>query len=72
MEMKVEDGRIYYPPDDPNRPNERKVCHPETNSDQVLFPDGRTLTEVGSSPIVISETKPVGSALWGKIRKTLK
>ena len=33
----VEGGRLYFPPEDENHPDDRKVMHPET--DELLLPD---------------------------------
>lgn len=52
--LDVVDGRIYFPPEEKSKPTERKVLHPETNSDNVLCDNGeKTLTDyLGSVPVI--------------------
>lgn len=63
----VEGGRIYFPPEDPNYPDERTVMHPETNSDQVLMPDGNNLSDAIGGAIVVSGESPNKNCIWGKV-----
>jgi hypothetical protein len=70
----VEGGRLYFPPEDKNKPDERKVMHPETDTDNVLLSDGTTLTQAlggGSNSIVVSDEKPETACLWAKVGSTI-
>ena len=42
----VEGGRLYFPPEDENHPDDRKVMHPETDAQQVIMGNGQKLEEV--------------------------
>ena len=68
-DMMVEGGRLYYPPEDSNNPDDRKVYHPETNSQVVLMDSGRSLEDALNGGIVISSEKPDYRCLWGKVTK---
>lgn len=71
MIMDIENGRIYLPAENEEKPNERKVMHPETSSDQVLMgADGETLKEFLGPQTKISEQKPAKACLWAQITAT--
>ena len=64
----IEGGRLYFPPEDENKPDERKVMHPETDAEQVFMKNGRTLEEeVSSGKLIVSVEKPEQACLWGHI-----
>lgn len=65
----VEGGRLYFPPEDPNNPDERKVLHPETNSDQVIMKNGQRLSDALKGGLIFSEDKPGDACTWGHIKK---
>lgn len=71
MTMDIENGRIYLPAEDPEKPNERKVMHPETSTDQVIADaDGTTLTEHLGPQVRIAEQKPTKSCVWAQVTAT--
>lgn len=71
MITNVENGRIYLPAENPEKPNERTAMHPETNGDQVIMnADGQTLNEFVGPQIIIAEDKPPRSCIWGQITGT--
>lgn len=71
MLTSVENGRLYLPAENPDKPNERTAMHPETNSDQVLMDEnGKTLKEFLGPQTVFSETKPDRPCLWAQITAT--
>lgn len=72
MEMGVKDGRIYLPAEDPKKPHEREVVHPETNSGQVIMTDGsdRPLSEHLGPQVIIDSVKPDRPCLWLKVTNT--
>lgn len=77
MEMNVRDGRIYLPAEDEKKPHDRKVVHPETNSDQVIMTmddsetnKDRTLSEHLGPQIIIGANKPDRACLWLKVTGT--
>ena len=64
----VEGGRLYYPPEDENKPDERKVMHPETDSGQVIMQSGRTLEEeIARGRFIVSRENPNEPCLWASI-----
>lgn len=67
----VENGRIYLPAENPDKPNERTAMHPETNADQVIMnADGQTLNEFLGPQMIVSEDKPSRTCIWGQITAT--
>lgn len=71
MIMDIENGRIYLPAENKDKPNERKVMHPETSADQVLMDaDGETLKEFLGPQTVIAEQQPTKACLWAQITAT--
>lgn len=67
----VEGGRLYFPPEDENNPDDRKVMHPETDAEQVLMKNGETLEQnLKTGKIIISADKPEQPCLWGQIVST--
>lgn len=52
MLAEVGTGRMFFPPEDKNKPEERDVLHPETDTRAVLMPDGSSLEGVvGNIPV---------------------
>ena len=69
-ELEVQDGRLYYPSENENEPDNRKVCHPETNSEQVLMVNsGMELDDAVMGGLIVSSKQPAFPCLWGKITK---
>lgn len=67
MYENIKGGRLYYPPEDPNNPDDRDVMHPETNEGQVIMHDGKTLEETMKNGRLVTGTKqPVDPCIWGK------
>lgn len=68
----VENSRLYMPPEDPSKPEERSILHPETNIDQVLTDaEGTTLREFLGEQVVISSDPPKDTGkLWLRITGT--
>ena len=65
--LDVIDGRIYFPPEEKAKPNERKVLHPETNSDSVLCDNGeKTLTDYLETVPIITKSAVDTEVLAGK------
>lgn len=68
----VEGARLYFPPDDPvNAPDDRNIMHPETDAEQVLMGNGKTLAESFTSGIVVSDTKPESACIWARVTDTV-
>jgi hypothetical protein len=67
MAERIRGGKMYYPPEDKNNPNDREILHPETDSKQVLMENGETLADAISNTLIVSETKPEQACIWGKI-----
>ncbi len=64
----VEGGRLYFPPEDENKPDDRKVMHPETDAGQVLMANGNRLEdEMKTGKLIMSSEKPEQACLWGHI-----
>ena len=73
MQQNVYDGRLYYPAEDPSKPYERDVMHPETNTKQVIVPGtGMYLDEYMGLPVILSEQRPErpGAFIWAQITGT--
>ena len=69
-ELEVQDGRLYYPSENENEPDNRKVCHPETNSEQVLMVNsGMELDDAVMGGLIVPSKQPTFPWLWGKITK---
>lgn len=67
---RVVDGRLYLPLEEGETIDQRKVFHPETNSENVLTHGGNsTLEETLNEQIIISEEKPKKAVLWFNITK---
>ena len=68
----VENARLHLPAEDPAKPNERIVLHPETNIEQVLVDaTGKNLKELLGPQTVISAEKPKeAGVLWAQIKST--
>ena len=68
----VQNYRMYLPAEDPDKPNERAIAHPETNASQVLMDAGGTrLTDFLGPQVVISSDKPERpNTLWAAITST--
>lgn len=63
-------GRIYFPPDDKVKPDERAVLHPETNASSVLCEDGtKTLEEVLDDLPVVTRSSEETKKYAGKKNK---
>lgn len=64
----VEGGRLYFPPEDENKPDERKVMHPETDAGQVLMANGNNLEdEMKSGRLIVGVEKPSQPCMWAHI-----
>lgn len=72
MEALVATSRIYFPPEDETKPEERVVLHPETSAEAVVMDEeGRTLDEVLGPQIVVSSEKPEQRpCFWCKVTAT--
>ena len=73
MQQNVYDGRLYFPPENPDKPYERDVMHPETNTNQVIVPGTNMyLGEYMGLPVILSEEKPnrPGAFIWAQITGT--
>ena len=73
MQQNVYDGRLYYPPEDPSKPYERDVMHPETNINKVIVPGtGMYMGEYMGLPVILSEQIPdrPGAFIWAQITGT--
>lgn len=71
MQQNVENARLYMPAEDPTKPNERTVMHPETNADQVIMgADGQTLREHLGLQVTVSAEDPKKEGLWAQITAT--
>lgn len=71
MITSVENGRIYLPAENPDKPNERAAMHPETNADQVLMDaNGQTLNEFLGPQMFVSESNPNRECIWAQITAT--
>ena len=67
----VKGGRLYFPPEDPNKPDDRDVMHPETDSSQVVMGNGKTLEEtMKSGRLIVSDEQPTDPCIWGKPGET--
>lgn len=67
----VKGGRLYFPPEDENKPDDRKVMHPETDSAQVVMGNGKTLEEtMKSGRLIVSDEQPTDPCIWGKPGET--
>ncbi len=68
----VENARLHLPAEDPAKPNERVVLHPETNIEQVLVDaEGKTLKDFLGPQMVISSEKPAETGiLWAQVKGT--
>lgn len=65
--LEVIDGRIYFPPEEKTRPNERKVLHPETNADSVLCDNGdKTLSDYLPGIPIVTKSSVDTEVLAGK------
>lgn len=71
MKQVVEDGRIYLPPEDESKPNDRVAIHPETNAGQVLMgPNGMKLVDFVGPQTIVSSEKPDRPCLWLRVTAT--
>jgi hypothetical protein len=72
MVVTVESGRIYLPAEDPNKPNDRIVVHPETNVDQIIVDQkGTHLRDYIGKQTFISQTQPERTnVFWNEITQT--
>lgn len=72
MIMDVENGRMYLPAENSEKPNERKVMHPETNADQVMMnASGESLSQFLGPQTVLSEVQPEKTGvIWAQITAT--
>lgn len=60
-------GRLFFPPDDKVKPDQRAVLHPETNDGSVLCEDGtKTLREVLGDLPVVTESEAESEKYIGK------
>lgn len=67
----VKGGRLYFPPEDENKPDDRKVMHPETDAAQVVMGNGKTLEEtMKSGRLIVSDEQPTDPCIWGKPGET--
>ena len=67
----TKNGKIYLPAEDADKPNEREILHPETNSEQVLMDAaGTTLKDYIGPQTIMQENKPNFPCFWSKITKT--
>ena len=67
----VKGGRLYFPPEDPNKPDDRDVMHPETDAAQVVMGNGITLEEtMKNGRLIVSDDQPTDSCIWGKPGET--
>ena len=70
MQATIIDGRMYLPPTDESKPNERDIMHPETNDGQILMTDtGIYLKDFLGMQIRLSQTEPKETrpVLWLKV-----
>lgn len=73
MLANVIDGRMYLPPEDESKPNERTIMHPETNDNQVIVEGtGMYLKDFLGHQIRLSQQKPEEPRpiLWLKVTGT--
>lgn len=71
MNMDIENGRIYLPAENKDKPNERKVMHPETSADQVIMDAaGTKLSDHLGPQIVVAEQNPGKACLWAQVTAT--
>lgn len=72
MLTNVENSRLYLPAADGSNPVNRKVQHPETNSDQVIMDsDGTKLTDFLGAQVLVSSDKPSrNNIMWLAITGT--
>ena len=73
MNEVVEGGRLYFPPENENKPDDRKVMHPETDAQQVIMGNGQTLENVmKSGRMIVSETQPTEPCIWAEPKESYK
>lgn len=69
----VEYGRLYAPPEDPTKPNDRKVVHLETSLDMIRAnAEGGSMKELMGMQMYVSQQCPPGvqNAVWLEITGT--
>lgn len=65
----IRGGRMYFPPEDENDPDNRDVMHPETDETQIYMKTGLTLAETVQGSVIISEENPMQKCIWAKIKR---
>lgn len=67
----VEGGRLYFPPEDENHPDDRKVMHPETDAQQVIMGNGQKLEEVmKTGRMIVSSEQPTEPCIWAETKES--